>query len=256
MPDENPGPVRAATSRREALRALAAALALGAVGCGAPGPGPGTRLRRVVGGASRPALLGVAVAPEVSVAGGEAMLDAWASAAFRRAGARRFELPDGVREEIDPERLEAIVAGFGRTGALVPTALQTLMAAPISHRRALLLRVEENRVRRLDPVSELVPGRPRVRRVVQAVRRRVRVSGTGVDLNGGAVRPLGSWTTDAEARTEHVSEGGDGFVASVAATLAGRMTGRPGAPPPPEPPPAGAAFDALFEDLARDLPGA
>ena len=166
----------------------------------------------------------------------------------------RFEPPTAVRTEIDPGRLDAILDGFAGSGALAPDALQTLMAAPIRHRRALLLRVEENAVERPGPVTETVPERPSERRIVQTVRRRVRVAATTIDLNGGTVRPLGAWTTAAEARTAHLAEGGDGFVASVAATLAGRMAGRPGAPPPPEPPPADAALRVLFDEIARELP--
>ena len=129
------------------------------------------------------------------------------------------------------------------------------MAAPIAHRRALLLRVEENDVERLDPVARPVAGRPRERRIVQAVRRRVRVAGTEIDLNRGTVRPARRLDDGrGGARAEHRSEGGDGFVASVAATLAGRLAGRPGAPPPPEPPSPRAALAVLFEEIARELP--
>lgn len=226
-------------------------LGFGLVACGVP-----VRPDEPLTGVGALALLGVGVAPGVEAGADRAALDALAASAFERAGTRRFEPPATVRTEIDPDRLDAVLDAFGRTGALVPDQLQSLMAAPIAHRRALLLRLEENAVERLDPVARTVAERPRERRIVQAVRRRVRVAGTEIDLNRGSVRPLGSWTTAAEARTEHRSEGGDGFVASVAATLAGRMAGRPGAPPPPEPPPIEAALKVVFEEIARELPSA
>ena len=246
------GPAR---RRRVLLRAAAAlcvaAPALGPVACGTPVEAVGAHPR---GAGGDVALLGVVGAPGIDVGTARDALDALAAAAFERAGPARFEGPSEVRTEIDGARLDAILEGFGASGALVPEALQTLMAAPIRHRRAVLLRIEENAVERLDPVVEPVRGRPRERRVVRAVRRRVRVAATRVDLNSGAVRPLGAWTTAAEARVEHLDEGGDGFVASVAATLADRMAGRPGAPPPPEPPPPEAALRVLFDEIARELP--
>ncbi len=245
-------PARRAGLVRLAVVGLIAALpVLGGVGCGAGTGGGGRR------GTNDLSLLGVTLAPGIELGADRAALDAAATAAFERAGRRRFEGAERVRTEIDPARLDPILEAFGRTGALVPDALQTLMAAPIAHRGGLLLRIEENAVERLEPTAEPVR-RDGIdtgnERIVQAVRRRVRLSATRVDLNSGAVRPLGTWTTAAEARTEHETERREGFVASIAASIADRMAGRPGAPAPPEAPPAEAALAVLFEEVARELP--
>ena len=248
------------TARRAALRVALAGFAvalpgLGPAGCGVPSSPPRSLGPLGPLGAATPlALLGVARAPGVAAGPGREALEAAAADALTRGSSAPLEPPEAVRTEIDPDRLDPILEAFGRTGAIAPEALQVLMAAPIRHRRALLLRVEENAVERLDPTSETVPGRPNERNVVQTVRRRVRVAATEIDLNGGLVRPLGAWTAGAEARVAHLAEGGDGFVASVAATLAARMAGRAGAPPPPEPPPVEAVLRVLFDEIARELP--
>jgi len=164
-----------------------------------------------------------------------------------------------VQRSVGADRLAAINARYSQQAEFSPADVQTLMAAGVGARRAVIARIESDDIQGLPSRSESVTNRQNGvmndrKRIVLSTRRTTRMSASMYDLQTGVKLWERVYAVEPETSSAYVHYFGSSFSGSLAAALANTMVNGVRLPSNPAPPNIRLTLRSLLRESVRNMP--